>query len=414
MATEGTAADYTDIVLFLATAGVVVPILRRWKLSPTLGFLGAGVVLGPFGLGALQGELPWLRYFTMKSSGQMAQLAEFGVVFLLFAIGLELSWERLWTMRRLVFGLGGSQLVICTGAIAAVAMLLGQEPVAAVLLGAALALSSTAIVMPLLAEQKRQFSRPGRAIFSVLLLQDLAVAPILVTIAFLGGHRGEAFSPRLLLAFAPAALGLLGLVLLGRVVLRPMIRSVAKADSEELFVAASLLVVLGAGLVAAVTGLSMALGAFIAGLLLAETEYRKQVERTVEPFKGLLLGLFFVSIGIGLDLSLLASRPVPIIGLMLGLLLLNGGLIFGLGRLFGLAGKAAAEAALLLAASGEFAFVILHSGGREGLLDNQLVQTVLVSSTLSMFCIPGLARLGAAIGRSGSRRPMQSLPGLGQ
>jgi CPA2 family monovalent cation:H+ antiporter-2 len=191
-------------------------------------------------------------------------------------------------------------------------------------------------------------------------------------------------------------------------------RSVAKADSEELFVAASLLVVLGAGLVAAVSGLSMALGAFIAGLLLAETEYRKQVERTVEPFKGLLLGLFFVSIGIGLDLSLLASRPVPIIGLMLGLLLLNGGLIFALGRLFGLAGKAAAEAALLLAASGEFAFVILHSGGREGLLDNQLVQTVLVSSTLSMFCIPGLARLGAAIGRSGSRRPMQSLPELGQ
>ena len=388
----------------------MVPIFRRLKLSPTLGFLGAGVILGPFGLGALQGELPWLRYVTIKNSTQMAQLAEFGVVFLLFAIGLELSWERLWTMRRLVFGLGGSQVVLCTAAIAGAAMLLGLDPVAAALLGSALALSSTAIVMPLLAEQKRQFSRPGRAAFSVLLLQDLAVAPILATIAVLGGHRGEAFSPKLLLAFAPAALGLIFLVVLGRLILRPMMRSVAKADSEELFVAASLLVVLGAGLVAAVGGLSMALGAFIAGLLLAETEYRKEVEKTVEPFKGLLLGLFFVSVGIGLDLSLLAERPILIVGLLLGLLVLNGGIVFALARLFGLRTAAAVETALLLAAGGEFAFVILHSAGREGLLDRQLVQTVLVSSTLSMFCIPVAATIGAAIGRSASRSTRRALP----
>lgn len=399
MAGEGGAGSYTDIMLFLITAGVVVPILRRWKLSPILGFLGAGVILGPFGLGALQETLPWLRYFTIKNSTQMAQLAEFGVVFLLFSIGLALSWERLWTMRRLVFGLGGLQAVVCTAAIAGVATLLGQDPMAATLIGAALALSSTAIVMPLLADQKRQFSRPGRATLSVLLLQDLAVAPILVTIAVLASHRGEAFSPKLLFAFAPAALGLLGLVLLGRLVLRPMMRSVAKADSEELFVAASLLVVLSAGLVAAVSGLSMALGAFIAGLLLAETEYRRQVEKTVEPFKGLLLGLFFVSIGIGLDLSLLAARPTVIVGLMLGLMLLKGGLIFGLGKLVGLGGVAAAETALLLAASGEFAFVILYSAEREGLLDRQLVQMVLVSSTLSMFFIPILATFGAGINR---------------
>jgi len=410
MTDEGAAADYTDIVLFLVTAGVVVPIFHRWKLSPILGFLGAGAILGPFGLGALQAELPWLRYFTIKSSSQMAQLAEFGVVFLLFAIGLELSWERLWTMRRLVFGLGGLQLVVCTTAIASLAMLLGQGPVAGALLGAALALSSTAIVMPLLAEQKRQFSRPGRAAFSVLLLQDLAVAPMLVTVTILAGHRGETFSPKLLLAFAPAALGLLGLVVLGRLALRPMMRSVARADSEELFVAASLLVVLGAGLLAAWSGLSMALGAFVAGLLLAETEFRKPVERTLEPFKGLLLGLFFVSIGIGLDLSLLVARPVLIVGLLLGLIVLNGAVIFVLARLAGLKAAAAAETALLLAASGEFAFVILHSAGREGLLDHELVQTVLVSSTLSMFCIPVLAAIGASIGQR--RRKMPS-PGGG-
>jgi CPA2 family monovalent cation:H+ antiporter-2 len=404
MAGEGPTGDYTDIVLFLATAGIVVPIFRRFSLSPILAFLGAGVVLGPFGLGALQEQLPWLRYFTIKNSTSMAQLAEFGVVFLLFAIGLELSWERLWTMRRLVFGLGGSQVVLSTGAIAGVALLLGQDPVAAVLLGAALALSSTAIVMRLLVDQNRQFSRPGRTTFSVLLLQDLAVAPILVTIAFLGDHRGEALSPKLLLAFAPAAVGLLVLVVLGRVVLRPMMRSVAKADSDELFVAASLLIVVVAGLVAAVSGLSMALGAFVAGLLLAETEYRKEIEKTVKPFQGLLLGLFFVSIGIGLDLSLVAARPTLILGLLLGLMLLNGCIVFGIGRLFGLKATAAAETALLLAGSGEFAFVILHSAAKEGLLDHQLVQTVLASSTLSMFCIPILATIGAAVSRAASSR----------
>jgi CPA2 family monovalent cation:H+ antiporter-2 len=282
--------------------------------------------------------------------------------------------------------------------------------VAAALIGSALALSSTAIVMPLLAEQKRQFSQPGRATFSVLLLQDLAVAPILVTIAFLGGHQGETFSPKLLMAFAPAVLGLLGLVVIGRLVLRPMMRSVARANSEELFVAASLLVVLGAGLVAAVTGLSMALGAFIAGLLLAETEYRKEVEKTVEPFKGLLLGLFFVSVGLALDLSLLAEKPILIVAIMLGLMVLNGSIIFCLSSLFGVRGRAAFETALLLAAGGEFAFVILHSAGEERLLDRGLVQTILVASTLSMFCIPLLAAAGAALGRRASPDTKHVLP----
>ena len=412
MTGEVAAGDYRDVVLFLATAGVVVPIFRRWNLSPILGFLGAGVILGPFGLGAFHLAVPWLSYFTIKNPAQMTQLADFGVVFLLFAIGLELSWERLQTMRHLVFGLGGLQVALCAAAIASMAMLFGQDPVAAALIGSALALSSTAIVMPLLAEQKRQYSRPGRVTFSVLLFQDLAVAPILVTIAVLGGHRGESFSPKLLLAFAPAALGVLGLVVLGRLVLRPMMRSVAKAKSGELFVAASLLVVIGAGLVAAVTGLSMALGAFIAGLLLAETEYRREVETTVEPFKGLLLGLFFVSVGSGLDLSLLAAELVLIVGSMLGLMVLNGGIIFGLARAFGLRSGAATETAMLLAASGEFAFVVLSAAVEEGLLDRQLSQTILVSSTLSMFCIPILAATGAMIGRRASRGTRPVLPEL--
>lgn len=394
---SGVDGDYGDVVLFLGTAGVVVPIFRQWKLSPVLGFLGAGVALGPSGLGALQHVVPWLSYLTIKNPAQMAQLADFGVVFLLFMIGLELSWERLLSMRRLIFGLGGLQVTLCIIVISSVAILLGLPVLSAVVLGMALALSSTAIVMPLLIEQGRQYTAAGRATFSVLLLQDLAVAPFLVTLAFLGSREATSLSPKLLLALAPAVLGLVGLVIVGRVVLRPMMRLVARAGSKELFVAASLLVVVGAGLIAAVAGLSAALGAFIAGLLLAETEYRKEIETTVEPFKGLLLGLFFVSVGVGLDFSLLLAQPLLVVGLAVGLMVLNGGTIFALARLFNFKAVEAMEIALLLAAGGEFSFVILHSAVQDGLMPRPLAQTVLVSSTLSMFCIPLLAAAARAV-----------------
>ncbi len=391
--------EYKDVVLFLATAGVIVPLFRRWRISPILGFLGAGVVLGPFGLGALSGAFPWLSYFTIANAGEIAQLAEFGVVFLLFMIGLELSWERLRLMRRWVFGMGALQVTLCLAAIALAGMTLGLDIAPAVAIGAALALSSTAVVMQILTEHKRQHSPAGRATFSVLLFQDLAVAPILVTLAILGrGGDGEVFSPRLLLAFAPAALGVMILVAFGRLLLRPMLKSVARAKSEELFMAACLLVVIGAGLVSALTGLSMALGAFIAGLLLAETEYRHEVEVTIEPFKGLLLGLFFLSVGIGLDLSLLAAQPWAILGMSVGVVALNATVVFGLGRRFGLPRRGALEAGLLLAGGGEFADVILSAAMGDGIVPRPLGQMVLVSSTISMMCIPLLAALGLKLG----------------
>jgi len=399
---QAATAGYKDIVLFLVTAGVVVPLFRRWKISPILGFLLAGVVLGPFGLGALGKTAPWLATFTISDPEQVAQLAELGVVFLLFMIGLELSWERLRLMRRMMFGLGGLQVAVCLGVIAAAAHALGQPWPAALAIGAALALSSTAIVMPLLAERKRQHSPAGRAIFSVLLFQDLAVAPILITLAVAAGHAGEAPSPKLLLAFAPAAIGLVVLVVAGRLVLRPMMKSVARAKSEELFMAACLLVVIGAGLLSALSGLSMALGAFIAGLLLAETEFRHEIEVTIEPFRGLLLGLFFVSVGIGLDLSLLAHHPVRIVGIAAGLFALTGMVVLVLSRAFGLTWRQAAEAALLLAAGGEFAFVIIGNAIDGDLVRKSVGQTVLVAATLSMFTVPVLAGLAA---RLGSGRP---------
>lgn len=410
MAGEVQPGEYKDVVLFLATAGVVVPLFRRWKISPILGFLGAGVILGPYGLGALSDTIPWLSAVTIDNPEDVAQLAEFGVVFLLFMIGLELSWERLRLMRRLVFGMGALQVLLSATGIALVAMAFGQSALSAVAIGAALSLSSTAIVMPLLAESKRQHSQAGRATFSVLLFQDLAVAPILITLAVMGSSENQAFSPKLLLTFAPAALGILVLVVVGRLALRPMMRSVAKAKSEELFMAASLLIVIGAGLIAALTGLSMALGAFIAGLLLAETEYRHEVEVTIEPFKGLLLGLFFVSIGIGLDLSLLAQKPLIILGMAGGLIMLIGSIVFGLGVLFGLKWRKALEAGLLLAAGGEFAFVILDSAMGSGIVPRDVGQTVLVSSTLTMFCIPFLAAFGAKLGGRPAANPQANTP----
>lgn len=411
MTADVSPGEYKDVVLFLATAGVVVPLFRRWRISPILGFLGAGVLLGPFGLGALAATVPWLSAVTIDSPGDVAQLAEFGVVFLLFMIGLELSWERLRLMRRYVFGMGALQVGLCSAVIATVAVWFGQPLQAAAAIGAALSLSSTAMVMPLLVESKRQHSQAGRATFAVLLFQDLAVAPILITLAVIGSRGGgDLFSPRLLLAIAPAALGVLALVVFGRLLLRPMMRSVAKAKSEELFMAASLLIVIGAGLVAALTGLSMALGAFIAGLLLAETEYRHEVEVTIEPFKGLLLGLFFLSIGIGLDLSLLVQKPVVILGMAAGAVALIGGVVFVLGVAFGLKPRKALEAGLLLAAGGEFAFVILDTAMNSGVVGREAGRTVLVAATVTMFCIPALAALGARLGGRPGGNPLASTP----
>jgi len=409
---EVSPSDYKDLVLFPATAGIVAPIFKRLKINPILGFLLAGVILGPFGLGRLIPYAPWLDYVTVDSPDEIAQLAEFGVVFLLFMIGLELSWERLRLMRRLVFGLGAAQVLGCSVALGLGGMALGLPPVAALAIGAALALSSTAIAVPVLAERRRLHSEGGRATFSVLLFQDLAVAPILITLTILGRGDGT-FALRDLVALAPAAVGLGAIVLVGRLALRPMLKSVARAKSEEMFMAACLLVIISAGLVSALSGLSMALGAFVAGVLLAETEYRHEVEIKTEPFKGLLLSLFFVSLGIRLDLSLLVAKPVLILGVALGLLAVKAAMVFGLGLAMRLGRRASAEAALILAAGGEFAFVILDNAIGAQVVPRAVGQAVLVSATLTMFLIPALAALGARLGRKAAATPTAEAPAGG-
>nr|WP_292034849.1 cation:proton antiporter [Brevundimonas sp. UBA4553] len=401
--------EYRDLVVFLAAAGVVVPLFNRLKISPVLGFLAAGVLLGPDGLGRFAQPDGWLAWLTIGDQAQIRQLSELGVAFLLFMIGLELSWERLKAMRRLVFGLGMLQVAVCAVAIAIVFMALGQPLAGAAVLGMGLALSSTAVVMPVLAAQGRVNSETGRATFAVLLAQDVAVAPILITVTVMTtlAQSGSAIEPaelgRALFTLAPAAGGLFLMVLLGRLVLRPMFRSVARAqhrgEGRELFVAASLLVVVVAGLGAQAVGLSMSLGALVAGVLLAETEFRREVEVAIDPFKGLLLGVFFIGVGIGLDLDAVAADPATVLGLAGGLILLKALIIYLLARAWGLAGRSAIETALVLGPAGEFAFVILSTGLVEGLATPELTRKAMLAATLSMFAVPLLAVLARFLTR---------------
>jgi CPA2 family monovalent cation:H+ antiporter-2 len=398
---------YKEALLFLATAGVVAPLFVRLRLSPVLGFLLAGVALGPFGLGKLAERAPWLASLSLTNVEAIGRLAEFGVVVLLFTIGLELSFERLKRLRRLVFEFGLAQLVVCSWALGLAAYALGQSPAAAATIGAALSLSSTAIVIPVLAERKRLGAPVGRLSFAALLLQDLAVAPLLVMVTLLASDRvGGNLVERFALTLAPAAVALAAVIIVGRLVLRPLFHSVAQTRSPEFFMAACLLVVLGAALTAAASGLSMALGAFVAGLLLAETEFRREIEVTIEPFKGLLLGLFFVSVGAELDLSILIARPGETLGYAAGLIVIKAAIVFVLARLFGAPNRVAAEAALLIGPGGEFAFVMIGAAVAGGVVGGDDGRIALVAVALSMMAIPLLGRLGAALA---GRRPAKAL-----
>jgi CPA2 family monovalent cation:H+ antiporter-2 len=393
MPASAEAFQYRDLLLFLATAGVIVPLFQRLRISPVLGFLAAGVMLGPYGFGYLAQDVPWLSALTITNTEQIAPVAELGVVFLLFMIGLELSWERLMRMRRLIFGFGALQVVASTAALGGIAFLLGQTASAALVLGSALALSSTAIVIPVLAERKRLRSGTGRACFGVLLFQDLMVAPLMVMVSVLAAKDGTGIGFGLIYAFVPAVAALAATVILGRLLVRPLFRLVAAADSTELFMAVCLLVVIGTGVVTALSGQSMALGAFIAGLLLAETEYRREVEVTIEPFKGLLLGVFFVAVGVGLDISRILASPLLILGIVIGLIVVKTAVVMVAAKAVGLAGWVGREVGLTLGPGGEFAFVLLASATAAKIVPEIAVTTAAVAVTLSMFTIPGLVRL---------------------
>ena len=394
MASTINIAAYSDALVVLGTAGIVVPIVSRLGFSPILGYLGAGALLGPLGLGSLIGSFPALYWFTVGDAKDVAGIAELGVVFLLFLIGLELSLHRLLTMRRLVFGLGGLQVLIATALLAGAATHFGANPAEAMILGASLSLSSTAIVLELLAKQQRLNTNVGRASFSVLLAQDLAVIPILIFISILAGGRHGSALVSLGTALLQAAIALAVIVVFGRVLLRPLFRLVATTRSRDLFIATALFVIIGSGVIANQAGVSMALGAFVAGLLLAETEYHKAIEATVEPFKGLLLGIFFFTVGMNIDVRQLLREPVLLLAAVAGLIVGKALLIAGLGRLFRLSWPVAAEMAMLLGGGGEFAFVGIGMAAGFGLIGAHLAGFALAVTAVTMALTPALSLAG--------------------
>ncbi len=395
---------YKDLLIFLVVAGVIAPLFGRFRVSPILGFLTAGVLLGPQGLERLAPVLPGIKWVTLGSASDLAPIAELGVVFLLFMIGLELSWERIQTMRRMMAGLGLAQIVGCGAVIGLAATAFGVPPSGAAVIGAATALSSTALVIPALAERRRLASTAGRMSLAILLAQDLAAAAILVAIGLLGSrHEGWNWAD----ALEPIGIGAAALFALfvgGRLLLRPLFRSAAQAKSPEIFAAASLLIVVGSAAVAAAGGLSMAIGAFVAGLLLAETEFRREVEVVIDPFKGLLLGMFFVSAGADLNLQGIVEHPLLIAGTTLGVAAAKIVVTYGLARAWRLDGRRAAETALPLGPAGEFALVLVGQAAAAGLVGRAAADTVMVSTGLGLFLVPALAAAGARIGAGAKPR----------
>ena len=379
---------FKDALIVLGTAAVVAPVVHRLKISPVLGFLVVGAALGPHGLGRLADYSRAIDWLTVTGEKQIAFIADLGIVFLLFFIGLELSMRRLITMRRLVFGLGGLQVVLSAAVISLVALWLGQAAAAALIIGSCLALSSTAIVMELLSGQRRMMSTTGRTSFAILLAQDLAVVPLLFLVSALGGHSEGSVVQGVIVALVEAILAIAVIAIVGRLVLKPLFRLAASTDNPEFFMAATLLIAVGSGVIASLAGLSMALGAFIAGLLLAETEYRRAVEAMIDPFRGLLLGVFFFSVGMHIDLSFIWREPVLVIGGFMAMMAAKTALLVPLCRLFGIPWAASVETGLLLAPGGEFAFIGIGLAAQFNLVDPGVAAGVLAVVSLTMGTLP--------------------------
>lgn len=404
MEAHGHIPHLREVLLFLVAAGLLVPLLKR-KVSPVLAYLLLGGLIGPYGLGLLAGDYPLLGWFVITEIEGVRALAELGVVFLLFTIGLELSFSRLWTMRRLVFGLGSAQILVTGTAITLIALAWGNLMGAAILLGASFALSSTAIVSQLLIESRRLGSPTGRSTFSILLMQDLAVVPILFAVGVIGTTAAGNLAAGLVLALGEAALTIVLIYAAGRLLIRPLLRFVAQSDSREAFMAMILLLAVGTAAITGVAGLSMALGAFLAGLLIAETEYRHQVEVDIEPFKGLMLGLFFMSVGMGVDIRTVMEEPFWIAASVAGLLILKAVLNTGLCLLWRLPRYQALETGLLLSQAGEFAFVVVGLAMALGLVPVEIGQFMLIVAGLTMLLTPAIAgtarRLAAYLQKEG-------------
>lgn len=380
-----------EAIVFLVAAIIAVPISKRMGFGSVLGYLAAGIIIGPFG------------FRLIRDPQHILHFAEFGVVFLLFIIGLELQPSRLWVLRRMVFGLGSAQVILSALVLGSLAWSYGLPPTAAAVCGLILALSSTAFVLQLLAEKKELMTAHGRAAFSILLFQDLAVIPLIALLPLIGSGTAGGVTP-LQPAVMLAAIGIL--IIGGRYFLRPMLRLVARSNLPEIFTATALLVVIGAALLMQLAGMSMVLGAFIAGMLLADSEYRHALEADIAPFKGLLLGLFFIAVGMSVNVGLLLEESITIFVIVAGLMLAKALVLFPLAKVFGLCdSRGALSLAAVLSQGGEFAFVLFALVGREKIMDPTLIDELVLAVALSMMLTPVLYLFNAYVtGRMAAKR----------
>ncbi|UOD98880.1 cation:proton antiporter [Ehrlichia ruminantium] len=371
-----------DIITLLSAAILIVVLFWKLNISPVLGYFVAGTLIGAHGLNLVE------------SSVIIQNLGEFGVVFLLFLIGIELTFERLIAMRLHVFGFGTLQVIVTTLAIWYIANKFGIDSKGSIIIGGALALSSTAIVLQVLQEKGCQSTQVGRLSIAILLLQDLAVVPLIVLLPLLSGESHHSIPISLLYSFIKAAVALTLIFITGRLLLRPLFNTIAAIKSSEIFIATTLLIVLGSAFITENFNLSMALGAFVSGLLVAETEYRHDVEQVVLPFKKLLLGLFFMTVGMSIDIKFVVNK-LPIIGLIsFSLITLKSLIIFILCRFFKFHVAAAIQAGLLLSQGGEFAFILFGLAAEKNVLPSDLAQTLMMITTVTMAFTPPLAALG--------------------
>ncbi len=368
-----------DILALLLATVIIVPFFHAIRLGAILGYLTAGAILGPWGFGVIT-EVEQIRH-----------LGEFGVIFLLFILGIELKPEKLWQMRHLILGLGLGQLFITAAVLYAAAVWLGINHQSAIIIGFGLALSSTAFCLQLLSERGGISTPMGRRVFSILLMQDLAVVPLLALISVLAGNDSSVASEGHNFFFAVGAI--LALLVAGHYLLNPFLSRIVVSQDPEVFIAAAVLLVLGVAWLMESVGLSMALGAFLAGVMLADSEYRHQIEADILPFRGILLGLFFMTVGMGVDFGLLIENLASIIGLTIALMLIKSFIVYWLARLSGTRHNVSTQTAILLSQSGEFGFVMFGFAAIAGVLEQQLAQMLTLIIALSMTFTPFSVKL---------------------
>ncbi|WP_018146615.1 cation:proton antiporter domain-containing protein [Henriciella marina] len=407
MGHEGQDIFLKDMLVFLFAAGVIVPALRLIRVPAVAGFLVAGVVLGPYGLGTFEDIWAPVQFVTVGEPEAAEPFAELGILFLLFLIGLELSFTKLWRMKEAVFGAGVLQTTASATAIGAALWLFGMDPRAAAIIGLALALSSTAIVMQMLTSEHRATGPTGKTALGVLLFQDILVAPILILISFLSAESGGSILGDVFRALGEGLLALVVIIAIGRFAVRPVFRLAAEAGGRDFLMAVTLFTVIGAAVITASAGLSVALGAFLAGLLLGETEFRHQAEVDLDPFKGLLLGIFFMTVGMSVDLVVLVELAPLVLGGLAALIALKLVIAWTSTRLAGASRPAATEAAFLLAPAGEFAFVVMAAATSAGLLTTQQATPVTAIAGVSMLLIPVTSRLGQMLAKQTTSRPSE-------